>query len=84
MFSFFHLLSRRKEISLAENQFQARLIKKIKRMFPGCEILKNDPVINRECLTLPFCLMVDSGHLLKLRILLPLGFDPIKIIMCVN
>lgn len=42
MFSFFHLLTRRKEHRLAENQFQARLIKKIKRMFPGCEVLKSD------------------------------------------
>lgn len=28
---------------MAENQYQARLIKKIKRLLPGCEILKNDP-----------------------------------------
>jgi hypothetical protein len=26
-----------------ENVYQARLIKKLKQMFPGCEILKNDP-----------------------------------------
>lgn len=27
---------------LAENRYQARLMKKIKRMFPGCQILKSD------------------------------------------
>jgi hypothetical protein len=28
---------------VTENQYQAKLIKKLKEMFPGCEILKNDP-----------------------------------------
>lgn len=28
---------------MTENQYQARLIKKIKRRFPGCQLLKNDP-----------------------------------------
>ena len=28
---------------MTENAYQAKLIKKLKRMFPGCEILKNDP-----------------------------------------
>ncbi len=28
---------------MTENQYQAKLIKKLKQMFPGCEILKNDP-----------------------------------------
>lgn len=28
---------------MAENKYQAKLIKKLSRMFPGCEILKNDP-----------------------------------------
>lgn len=28
---------------MAENRYQARLIKTLKRMFPDCEILKNDP-----------------------------------------
>jgi hypothetical protein len=28
---------------VAENAFQARVIRKLKRRFPGCEILKNDP-----------------------------------------
>lgn len=28
---------------MTENQYQAKLIRKLKRMFPGCEILKNDP-----------------------------------------
>lgn len=42
--SFFHLLLRRKEAQrLAENKYQARLMKKIKRMFPGCQLLKSDP-----------------------------------------
>jgi Holliday junction resolvase-like predicted endonuclease len=27
---------------VAENAYQARLIKKLYRLFPGCEILKND------------------------------------------
>lgn len=27
---------------MAENAYQAKLIRKLKRMFPGCEILKND------------------------------------------
>jgi hypothetical protein len=27
---------------VAESAFQARVIRKLKRMFPGCEILKND------------------------------------------
>lgn len=27
---------------MAENAYQAKIIKKLKRMFPGCEILKND------------------------------------------
>jgi hypothetical protein len=27
---------------VTENQYQAKLIKKLRRMFPGCEILKND------------------------------------------
>ena len=28
---------------MRENQFQAQLIKKLKGMFPGCVIMKNDP-----------------------------------------
>lgn len=27
---------------MTENQYQAKLIKKLKTMFPGCEIIKND------------------------------------------
>lgn len=27
---------------MTENDYQAKLIKRIKKMFPGCEILKND------------------------------------------
>lgn len=28
---------------MTENEYQAKLIRKLKRRFPGCEILKNDP-----------------------------------------
>ena len=28
---------------MRENQFQARLIKELKDLFPGCVVLKNDP-----------------------------------------
>lgn len=28
---------------MRENKFQARLIKEIKELFPGCIVLKNDP-----------------------------------------
>lgn len=28
---------------MLENKFQASLIKELKELFPGCEILKNDP-----------------------------------------
>lgn len=28
---------------MREDQYQAKLIKKLERIFPGCEILKNDP-----------------------------------------
>lgn len=28
---------------MLENKFQAKLIKKIKTLFPGCFVLKNDP-----------------------------------------
>lgn len=28
---------------MTENAYQAKLIRKLKRLFPGCEILKNDP-----------------------------------------
>jgi hypothetical protein len=28
---------------MTERQFQAKLIKKLKQMFPGCVVLKNDP-----------------------------------------
>lgn len=28
---------------ILESQYQAELIKKLKRMFPGCIVLKNDP-----------------------------------------
>jgi len=28
---------------VTESDYQAKLIKKLKRVFPGCEVLKNDP-----------------------------------------
>lgn len=28
---------------MTENAYQAKLIRKLRRMFPGCEVLKNDP-----------------------------------------
>jgi hypothetical protein len=28
---------------VTENAYQAKLIRKLKRTFPGCEVLKNDP-----------------------------------------
>ena len=28
---------------MTESVYQARLIRKLKRIFPGCEVLKNDP-----------------------------------------
>lgn len=28
---------------MRENEYQRKLIKKLKDMFPGCEVLKNDP-----------------------------------------
>ena len=28
---------------MTENQYQAKLIKRLERMFPGCLVLKNDP-----------------------------------------
>jgi hypothetical protein len=35
-----------------ENDFQSKLIKKLKRMFPGCEILKNDANLRQGILDL--------------------------------
>lgn len=35
-----------------ENGFQAKLIRRLKRMFPGCEILKNDPQYRQGMLDL--------------------------------
>lgn len=42
MFSFFHLFIRKRGFSMAENRYQAQLIKKLKKMFPGCLVVKND------------------------------------------
>lgn len=37
---------------MTEREFQAKLIRKLKRMFPGCEILKNDPQYRQGILDL--------------------------------
>ncbi len=37
---------------MPENDFQSKLIKKLKRMFPGCEILKNDANLRQGILDL--------------------------------
>lgn len=34
---------RRDRIRLLESEYQAKLIKKLRDMFPGCMVLKNDP-----------------------------------------
>jgi hypothetical protein len=34
---------RRKEAFVTEAAYQSKLIRKLKRVFPGCEVLKNDP-----------------------------------------
>ena len=36
-------MGRREYMSKLERDFQAKLIKKLKVMFPGCMVLKNDP-----------------------------------------
>lgn len=37
---------------MAENAYQAKLIRKLKEMFPGCEILKNDSAYKQGILDL--------------------------------
>ena len=37
------LFARKGEIFVKESQFQSQLIKKLKKIFPGCVVLKNDP-----------------------------------------
>lgn len=37
---------------MAENKFQAGLIKELKDLFPGCEIVKNDPNLRQGILDL--------------------------------
>lgn len=37
---------------MTENQYQAKLIKKLERMFPGCVVLKNDPQYQQGMLDL--------------------------------
>jgi hypothetical protein len=49
---------------LTENEYQPQLIKKLRRMFPGCEILKNDPNYQQGILDLtifwgPFWAMLE-------------------------
>jgi hypothetical protein len=50
---------------MTENVYQAKLIRKLKRMFPGCEVLKNDPNYVQGILDLtifwgPFWAMLDA------------------------
>lgn len=49
---------------MTENAYQARLIRKLKRLFPGCEILKNDSGYRQGILDLtilfgPFWAMLE-------------------------
>ncbi len=49
---------------MTENAYQARLIRKLKRLFPGCEILKNDSGYRQGMLDLtilfgPFWAMLE-------------------------
>lgn len=49
---------------MAENKYQAGLIKRLNRRFPGCEILKNDPNYRQGILDLtifygPFWAMLE-------------------------
>lgn len=37
---------------MTEAQYQAKLIRKLKRMFPGCQIFKNDPQAQQGILDL--------------------------------
>jgi hypothetical protein len=37
---------------MAENKFQAQLIRKLKKRFPGCMVLKNDPSYKQGILDL--------------------------------
>jgi hypothetical protein len=37
---------------VAENMYQAKLIRKLKKLFPGCEILKNDANLRQGILDL--------------------------------
>jgi hypothetical protein len=37
---------------VTENQYQAKLIKKLEKLFPGCVILKNDPAYQQGMLDL--------------------------------
>lgn len=37
---------------MTENRYQAQLIKKIERRFPGCMVLKNDPLYKQGILDL--------------------------------
>src|SRR6187397_1041296 len=52
------------ECEVTENAYQARLIRKLKRLFPGCEILKNDSGYRQGILDLtilfgPFWAMLE-------------------------
>jgi hypothetical protein len=65
---------------VAENMYQAKLIRKLKKMFPGCEILKNDANLRQGILDLQFC-MVHIGQCLKLKIRLRPKNNQIRIII---
>jgi Holliday junction resolvase-like predicted endonuclease len=48
---FFSLITT-EELYVTENQYQAKLIRKLKRMFPGIEVLKQDPSYQQGMLDL--------------------------------
>jgi len=57
---------------MAENAYQARLIRKLKCMFPGCEILKNDAGYKQGILDLtiffgPYWAMLEVKDSLSAR-----------------
>lgn len=52
---------------MLENEYQARLIRKLKRMFPDIEILKNDPQYQQGIPDLTL-LMPDFWALLEVKI----------------
>ena len=51
---------------MTENQYQAKLIRKLKQRFPGCVILKNDPNYQQGILDLTF-LYEDFWAMLEVK-----------------